>query len=149
MVVDINRIPIYQRQLDLALSGMLDSIGEEALKRIDESFEREQTPEGAPWAPLAPATIERKGHDTILYDTGDLRDSFDMEVSRNPTGVKQVMVYTEDEKMKYHEYGTETIPRRPVIGPLARYLHSEVIADELQEAALHAEATSGVSGNYY
>lgn len=143
---DRNRIPAYQRALQSALAGMLRDIGDEALEKIDESFEREQTPTGEPWAPLARATIERKGHDTILHETGDLRESFEQEVSWSPVGDKHVVVYTENETMKYHEYGTESIPRRPILGPLARYLHREVVGDELETAAVSAEQMSGVRG---
>jgi phage gpG-like protein len=40
-----------------------------------EFFAGEHTPDGTPWLPLAESTIRRKGHDTILRDTGRLNRS--------------------------------------------------------------------------
>lgn len=147
MVTDINRIPLYQQALSTALAGALRDTGDEALEIIDDSFAREQTPTGAPWADLAPATIERKGHDTILYETGELRESFDTEVEWGPVGDKKLTIYSEDEKLKYHEYGTVNMPRRPIIGPLARRLDGDVLDDQFTKALKAAEGMAGVSGS--
>ena len=46
---------------------------------IKERFNKEQTPDGQKWKPLAPATIKarkkrhKKGNMKILHDTGELR----------------------------------------------------------------------------
>lgn len=142
---DVNRIPAYQQALQAAVAGALREVGDEALEIIDQSFERERTPTGTPWAPLAPATVERKGHDTILVEEGDLKESFDTEVQFSPLN-KKLVVYSEDEKLKYHEYGTVNMPRRPIMGPLARRLNDDVLPDELETAAIAAETQAGVRG---
>lgn len=38
-------------------------------------FDSEADPVGASWPPLAPSTVARKGHNTILLDTGRLKGS--------------------------------------------------------------------------
>jgi hypothetical protein len=43
---------------------------------MGEQFRTEGARSGQPWAPLAPSTIKRKGHPTILVNTGRLRESF-------------------------------------------------------------------------
>lgn len=69
------------------------------------------------WAPLAESTEEEKARlgypaDAPLERTGDLKGSFSHEVH----GLEAVVGST-DEKMVYHEFGTERMPPRPALGP--------------------------------
>lgn len=78
------------------------------------------------WEPLADSTEAekaRKGYpaDAPLLRTGEMRDS----ISHTAEGGK-VVVGAEDEKMVYHEFGTEHIPPRPVLGP-ALYMNQNRI----------------------
>lgn len=144
-VIDINRIPEYRRALMASVAGALRNVGDETLDAIDEGFEQGTTAMGEPWAPLAPATIEQTGPE-ILIDTGEMRDSFTSTVEWSPMGDKKLIVSSDDEKLKYHEFGTETMPRRPVMEPAARYIQREALPDELEDAAKNAEDVANVRG---
>ena len=50
----------------------MKKFGEEALADVDQRF---NTGGYGTWAPLSPVTISKKGHDTILVDTGNMKNS--------------------------------------------------------------------------
>lgn len=71
------------------------------------------------WAPLAPATEERKAQmgypaDAPLLATGQMRDNITHEVAG-----PEVVIGSPDERALYHEVGTDKMPPRPVFGPAA------------------------------
>lgn len=73
------------------------------------------------WAPLAESTEAEKARlgyepDAPLLRTGEMRDSIEVMVEGS-----EAVVGTNDEKMKWHEYGTEKMPPRPVLGPAAHF----------------------------
>lgn len=55
------------------LNPALAEIGEYLLDAHHKRWAQEQSPDGDPWAPLSPVTIERKGHGDILRDSDTLR----------------------------------------------------------------------------
>lgn len=82
-----------------------------------------------PWAPLAPSTIKRKGHDKLLYDTGRLRDSITLgEVTPSSAAVGTDAPYS-----LYHQLGTKSMAARPFIpagsdGQLTAQAEAEIAA---------------------
>lgn len=60
------------------------------------------------WPPLSPSTIARKGKDTPLLQTGELRNSIEWQLSSKHS----VDVGSNNPKAKWHELGTKTIPPR-------------------------------------
>lgn len=84
-----------------------------------ESFSTETASNGEAWAPLAESTIRRKGHDQILFETGDLMESLihvggagnisevDSHGSIYGTSVPYAI---------FHDQGTSRIPARPPVG---------------------------------
>ena len=87
------------------------------------------------WAALAESTEEskaKKGYpaDSPLFATGEMRDSIQHQVS----GL-EAEIGSNDDKMIYHEFGTATIPARPVLGPAA-YRNKEKIEKLLGRAAV-------------
>ena len=65
---------------------------------IKERFNKEQTPEGEKWKPLAHATIKRKkrhkrGQMKILHDTGELRKSITYEAGNDYVKVGSKLKY--------------------------------------------------------
>jgi HK97 gp10 family phage protein len=71
------------------------------------------------WEPLADSTEEQKARlgypaDAPLLREGDLRNSITHEVGRG-----EAVVGSKSEIAEYQEFGTETIPPRPFIGPAA------------------------------
>lgn len=69
-----------------------------------------QDPYGVKWAPLAPSTIARKGHDTIMVETG--QTYADTRVSTLPGAGIQL---TTGHKAQWHLEATENRPARPVL----------------------------------
>ncbi len=89
------------------------------------------------WPRLSPATVARKGADTPLLQTGQMRDSITHEVSNDGRAV----VYTDDPKAVYHELGTARIPPRPFLSRAAIENESEA-GTALAEPVLAALAGS-------
>jgi phage gpG-like protein len=65
------------------------------------------------WPKLAQATIERKGFERPLYETGALKNSIEHNVDADG---RDAYVGTDDPVAKYHEFGTSKIPARPFLG---------------------------------
>lgn len=103
--------------------------------------EQREPAQGPAWKPLAPSTIRRKGHDTILVETGRLRGSLTSE--RHSDGIREIFDNWPDKSVaifgtdvpyaQYHMQGNERMPARPHVGT------SEQTVDKLtDDAANHA-----------
>ena len=76
----------------------------------------------AEWTPLKPATIKRKGHATILVDTGDLAASVATVIEKTPEGViirtpnrkHRGTNLTHAELAQVHDEGQGNVPVRPI-----------------------------------
>lgn len=103
------------------------------------AFGGEHTPGGEAWAPLAESTVKKKGHDRILYESGDLLASL-VEVG-GPGNINEASdhgsIYgTEVPYAIFHETGTSRMPARPAIG-----LNDEavdILADRVANATIEA-----------
>jgi hypothetical protein len=62
-----------------ALEGIPSRIARPVADRFTEllgqEFDQETNPYGVPWAELADSTIRKKGHDQILFETGELSEN--------------------------------------------------------------------------
>ena len=65
------------------------------------------------WPRLAQSTIDRKGFERPLFETGALRDSITHNVDANG---KEAAVGTDLDYAKYLEFGTSKMPARPFLG---------------------------------
>jgi HK97 gp10 family phage protein len=74
------------------------------------------------WPPLAASTVEKKGHDSPLLDTGELRDSITHTVSDNEARIGSNL-----DKAVWHEYGTRHIPPRPFLSSAAMHKEPEIV----------------------
>jgi HK97 gp10 family phage protein len=88
------------------------------------------------WAPLAESTEDEKARlgappDAPLYRFGDLQKSF----RSTPVGHDEVIVGSTDPNMEWHEFGTNKMPPRPVLGP-ALFKNIEDIRALLAGAAM-------------
>lgn len=126
----------FDAVVDAVESGVDDGIVQAAhdeLEAAEEAYDKEETVLGTPWKPLSPVTIRKKGHDTILVEEGDMRDSGFVE-----EGDDVVKVGFSDWKVPIHEYGTEDIPPRPIVGPMRTDLRhdrlSEAVAESVEES---------------
>jgi phage gpG-like protein len=107
-----------------------------AIERYETGYyEAQADPFGEAWKPLAEYTIRKKGHDTILVDSGRMKGSL-----TGRTGDSVVDVFQEGmnagltrgtsvEYAGYHQTGTKTIPQRAHVGL------NEEKADQLAEFA--------------
>ncbi len=121
--------------LEGALEGILDDLQESfhdvdctealtgkvfpAIERAEAGyFASETDSSGNPWAPLAPSTVARKGHDIILVETGAMRASLVGQTgdSIRDAGADFATFGTSDEKAAFHQEGTRNMPARPPVG---------------------------------
>ena len=110
--IDVNNLDAQAAALSFALNkqALLKGIGEIGLSWVNKNFEGEGSMVGG-WVDLEPNTIagRRKGSSAILQDTGNLRDSFDYEISGDT-----VRIGTKVEYASYHEFGTGPYDIYPV-----------------------------------
>lgn len=102
-------------------------------------FSQNRSPGGEPWQPLAPATVKRKGHATILVETGALRHSL---LSRNQYSIRETVIEGRSQGIVFgtsrpfasiHQYGTERVPQRQHVGVNEQFVG--VFAKRIAEAA--------------
>ncbi len=120
LVSTLNQLINQSQDLQPALAG----IGEYLLESHQSRFQLEISPDGTPWAPLAPETLARKkGEDRILQDQGTLRDTLSYEVSAN-----ELLFGSNLEYAATHQFGREDhgIEARPFIGITDGPWHDEV-----------------------
>jgi phage gpG-like protein len=132
-----------EKAITAAFSTGLMGVARDEVDHIDENWTNNRDALGRPWTELSPRTILDKGHGSILEDTGEMQDS--LYASRN--GPFSVEIGVADGKINIHEYGTETIPPRPVLQPAKTHLRSGVLKSQLVKriaatiAALNLRAT--------
>lgn len=98
------------------------------------------------WPDLADSTQEERARlgyapDEPLLREGDLRDSMEHHVEPF-----EAVIGSTSELMPYHEFGTEKIPPRPVLGP-ALVRNEEAIRRELGGAVVAGLIGANVAGN--
>ena len=108
---------LIQDGLDLAPA--MRAISEFFLSRVQDSFAREQAPDGTPWAPLAPGTLRerrRRGKDgPILQRDRQLLGSMDTSYGPTSAAAGTNVVYAAT-----HQFGAELPPRQQVLAFAAR-----------------------------
>ena len=67
------------------------------------------------WEQLSAATIEKKGADTPLLETGEMRDSIEMEIKHSNLE-SSADIGTNNDHAAFQEFGTAKIPPRPFMG---------------------------------
>ena len=106
--------------LAYALSTFKDvliEIGEYVLETIEEQFDSGGMRIGG-WQYLEDRTIELKGHDDILVDTGLYRDSWDFPF----TAINEITIRSDEQEKVlahqfgyYHNWSDQWIPDRPAL----------------------------------
>ena len=95
------------------LTPVMQSIGQELETRISGRFETESGPNGTPWAPWAPSTLESypdNGNRRILDRYSDLMNSLSWAADASSVRVGFGQPYA-----TYHEWGTRHMPRRGLL----------------------------------
>lgn len=144
MVRDYNRIPDFTRRLMPTIMDEVEEATKETYEHMIENWENDMDSQGRAWEPLAPATVRMKGHDDILFETGEMMDEAGWEVDADNMTAE---IYVEDPKIIFHEFGTEKIPKRPVLGPTHPVLVGNIedaIEQGIDRSHRNAAITSGV-----
>ena len=127
-------------RLILEERAVLDEIGKMVASRARAKLGVYQSAVGPfpAWAPLSPVTIDRKGSDTPLYDTGELKETgIDYEVHGMSVEIGSDLL-----RALWAELGTASEPPRPFLGPAA-YESIEEIKKLVGIAAVSAFYKSG------
>lgn len=124
-----------------AIYESLDSYKEAVALRMKEiileEFFRQATIEGD-WDELSYRTVAKKGHDTILQQTGELSESAYAE--KQPSGDWKVGIRSSTFNPAVHEYGIPGhMPARPIIGPARRQVNREIIHNKSSPERAQAE----------
>ncbi|WP_339118480.1 phage virion morphogenesis protein [Halomonas sp. BMC6] len=76
------------------LTAPMKSIGEEMVNRTQQRFRDKEAPDGTHWAPNAPSTEKRKGHDRVLEgESKQLAKQFSYSASSEGVEWGSLMVY--------------------------------------------------------
>lgn len=78
------------------------------------------------WPPLQPETVRRKGADTPLFETGELRDSIQHYVDRQRLTAQ---VGSNDPVAVWQELGTRTIPPRSFLMGAAMRMERKIVEE--------------------
>lgn len=121
--------------MDVHFADLLQEFHGKLEGKHAEGFASAVTPGGQAWPPLRPSTINKKGHATILVETGKLKasltgrtgDSIREVVDEGP-GRAGLSFGTDVPYAHFHQDGTLRIPQREHVGA------SEQTIDEFAEA---------------
>lgn len=122
---DIDNTRQIQSAIRAGVDYGLDNVAGNVESRIDSGFETGTDALGRPWVPLAPSTIQKKGHSQILVEEGDMRASLFSEVDSMENRAR---IGFSDGTIRYHEFGVpeNNLPARPVLSPAAEYASSGI-----------------------
>jgi len=90
----------------------LRRMGDRLLNLTEDRFNKENTPSGQPWPPLAPSTLEQKDKDNILTETGQMNRQIGKEIRDGELLIGGTEPAQKD-KMLAHNFGaddTVTVP---------------------------------------
>lgn len=106
------------RSISDDLEDVLDEGCEEAAEHLRDAMSDKFGYYQDGWEYLKPDTIQKKGNDEPLIDSGDMMFSLETK-TKNRTRKHTVTVFSEDEKLPYHVYGAPRagVPRRDPIRP--------------------------------
>ena len=94
---------------------VMTNVGQAAMEDIEERF---RTRGYGTWVPLSPVTIARKGHDTILVDTGNMRGSVGISTVTSKSVTVTVPYGGKDNDVAIpivHQLGTGKVPQRKIV----------------------------------
>ena len=144
--IDIDTAPVAEaitrlRQRASDLSPFMADAAETLYTITDESFDAQASPAGAPWTPLASATLRAKRTDKILYESGNLRGSLYADSSATEAHIGIGATAHGYPYGIVHQFGSRRIPARPFL-PLSPDgdLIGDVVEDILSLLETHLQA---------
>lgn len=115
---------------DTSYTAYLHDVLRRLAKLHKQYFDAEQNPIGAAWPALAPSTIARKGHSTILFESGRLKASLTQGTGDSVADVFQegsnagMTFGTTVPYSIFHDRATDNRPARRHVGIDAKVLDS-------------------------
>ena len=107
------------------LHPLLDRVADKIYHKSMDSFDKESSPFGEKWQPLAKTTLKNKKSNKILRDTGVLQSSINarQKLQKSKEGIQgKVSIGTNLEYAKIHQFGGKagrglrvSIPARPFL----------------------------------
>lgn len=91
----------------------LVAVGQELKTRVSDRFQSQTNPAGHAWATWAPSTVKsypKDGHHKVLDRYGDMLASLNWQADNT-----QVQIGFGTPYAAYHEWGTQTMPRRGLL----------------------------------
>ena len=126
MVDDDNRYPDVKNAMLMGLRVGFRNLYLDTVKTVMRNMEEGKDALGQPFVPLARETVAAKGHAVPLVRSGDMRASIgtDSDIDLNNLHAE---IGTSKNYLIHHEFGAPEagIPRRPVLGPAARYAEQQ------------------------
>lgn len=116
------------RKLGGNIEEVLDEACTEAAEHLRDSITEKFGRYQDGWEQLKQDTINRKGNDEPLIDSGDMMFSFEIKTS-NETRKHTATVYSDDPDLPYHVYGAPRagVPQRDPVRPTAKEERDECI----------------------
>jgi phage gpG-like protein len=121
LIVDLQ---VAAANMKLAREVILERAAQVLLESIKETIGNDAYTYG--WLPLAPSTLERKGFDRPLFETGELQASYTYVMALNK---REAWVGSNNPKAVRHEWGTggpHPVPPRPVLQGAWDAKHDEI-----------------------
>lgn len=124
-------VELEREAMEINLAPAMEVELSELEREHGEYFATATGPDGQPWAPLAPSTIKRKGHATILIDSDAMHKSLVEQAGDSireiVQGSTQALGFgTHDPKSPFHASGTPRMPARPHMGMTEQYVDKMV-----------------------
>lgn len=142
-VVDENNFPEAIDAMQTGLEVGFAAVYHQSLNRLIDNMAKGQDALGRPWEPLAPETIQAKGHSTPLIDSGNLRSDI-QDTSSIDLAELRAIIGTSTEYGAVHEFGMPErgIPQRSFLQPTGKYaenISKGVIGSEIDSRLKNAE----------
>lgn len=143
---DFDRLTPFIAAFRPFLTRQVDETAKEAYDEMIKNWEQGANAKGKPWEPLAPSTIQQKGHATPLIETRQMINSASYDFDKGELAAT-ISIEDEEGKVLTHEYGApdQGIPPRPILAP-TRDLIEENADQMLKDAFDRTWASAAVSG---
>lgn len=105
-LTELGKLADYVGQLQQVPSRVSRAMADGIEPLIVEAIDSETDPYGVPWDALATATVKKKGHAQIMYETGRLRDA----VSVTPRRGAGVEMSIARDYSGFHQTGFAVVP---------------------------------------